>query len=263
MNPATSPATLSRVLTVGAAAVIGVSVIGFFVGTRPPAIPEPVGVALASAGIAAKAPTYRELRGDRSRWGAAQRTASAELSALAPRTPPEGTEMPKASDAELGQALALRAARRAYEGAPPTVPHPVTERGALACLACHERGVQVGALRAAPIPHAPFASCTQCHVTDAGPVEPSLALTLGMSEFVGLEAPRGGERAWEGAPPVLPHPTHMREQCSACHGPGGQQALRTSHPWRQSCTQCHAPGASYDQRPLARVEAVPAWEASR
>jgi cytochrome c-type protein NapB len=40
----------------------------------------------------------------------------------------------------------------------------------------------------------------------------------------------------------------MRQNCMACHGPGREQAIRTSHPERQNCLQCHAPNAVFDNR---------------
>jgi cytochrome c-type protein NapB len=55
---------------------------------------------------------------------------------------------------------------------------------------------------------------------------------------------------------VIPHPTHMRENCESCHGVAGPHGLRTPHAERQSCTQCHAPDAKLDRRP---TESFPPW----
>lgn len=155
-------------------------------------------------------------------------------------------------------ALLARAQRRAYDGAPPVIPHPVDPVSVLACNTCHEHGLAVGDVIAPRMPHAPYASCTQCHAPGAAS---ELAATtpggaparwspapepapLGQrNAFRGLEgAPR--ERVWPGAPPVIPHATWMRDDCLSCHGPLGHAPLRTSHPERASCTQCHAPRAS-------------------
>ncbi len=136
----------------------------------------------------------------------------------------------------------VRAARRAYDGAPPTIPHqPFGAR----CDACHnERGQSVPGVGFAPAsPHEGTAKtgattrCRQCHVlvTDDG--------LFVASEFVGLgQDLRAGARATPGAPPTIPHRILMRENCVACHaGPGAREEIRTSHPERWRCRQCHVP----------------------
>ncbi len=151
------------------------------------------------------------------------------------------------------RALEDRTLLRAFAGAPPVIPHPTSESGASACLACHGDGAQLGSLVAPRIPHAPYASCTQCHVTGVGPFgaeDPRRAATYA-SRFEPLDAPRAGTRAWPGAPPTIPHATLLRSECLACHGPGGRAGLRSSHPERASCLQCHATDAERDQRAAA------------
>lgn len=133
-----------------------------------------------------------------------------------------------------------RAGRRAYDGAPPVVPH-----GAMGmdCIACHnERGMHVdGVGFAPPSPHeataglSSISNCEQCHVqklTDE---------VFVASAFVGMPQDlRSGSRAYEGAPPVMPHGVLMRENCAACHsGPAAREEIRTSHPERANCLQCH------------------------
>ena len=167
--------------------------------------------------------------------------------------------------AEREQALARRASRRAYDGAPPTVPHAIDQLDVPACLRCHERGARIATLVAPRMSHAVMSSCVQCHVvsedpraTDPGAPASAIAATgpalpplvVADSAFVGLPAPRGGERAWPGAPPTIPHTTWMRERCDSCHGVWGAQGVKSTHPWRASCTQCHAPAAALDQRPV-------------
>lgn len=130
----------------------------------------------------------------------------------------------------------LRAARRAYEGAPPVIPHP--QMGS-PCIACHTgQAIEVKEMGVAPaMPHrlttglGPASNCRQCHVfgegvTRDGPVSPV----------------RRGERAHPGAPPMIPHPLFMREDCAACHtGPAARAEIRCTHPERARCTQCHLP----------------------
>ncbi len=149
-------------------------------------------------------------------------------------------------------ALARRASRRAYDGAPPGIPHAIDQLGVPACLACHGEGLVIAELTAPVMSHPRRDSCVQCHVVIGDPRPGATTPPLPPSTFVGLAAPRGGERAWVGAPPTIPHGTWMRERCESCHGALGALGMRTSHPWRAACTQCHAPSAVLDQR-------APAW----
>tara|TARA_R110002126_G_scaffold27665_18_gene92880 strand:- start:1338 stop:1682 length:345 start_codon:yes stop_codon:yes gene_type:complete len=97
---------------------------------------------------------------------------------------------------------------------------------------------------APPSPHAltgglsDGSRCNQCHVfreTDELFVS---------SSFEGWR-PDGlhGKRAHENAPPVMPHPLQLRENCLACHsGPAAREEIRTTHPERSNCKQCHVQG---------------------
>jgi cytochrome c-type protein NapB len=159
---------------------------------------------------------------------------------------------PVSPEAKLA-ALHARAHSRAFDGAPPTVPHPIAQDSSAACLACHGRGLQVKDRFASKISHPTYGgSCTQCHVATAGAFTAAEAATLGAplaeNSFQGREAPPNAPRAWPGAPPVIPHATLVRSDCMSCHGPNGLFALRTPHPDRQSCTQCHVSAAASDQR---------------
>lgn len=153
--------------------------------------------------------------------------------------------------------LSERAKRRAYNGAPPTIPHRIEPLDVFSCTACHgPEGMSVGDVIARPMPHEPYANCTQCHVpqrSQIGDEQPWLA-----NSFAGLAAPTQGSRAWTGAPPTIPHATKMRSNCLACHGPLGASGMQSSHPWRSSCLQCHAPSAPLDQVPGAEL-AEPFW----
>lgn len=161
------------------------------------------------------------------------------------------------TEAERTAALEERAARRAYDGAPPVVPHPVAQDSAASCLACHGPGLMVKDKVASKISHASYTSCTQCHVPSVGPgipvQETALLARLTENEFQGVNAPLKGERAWPKAPPTVPHGTLMRSDCMSCHGPQGLYGLRTPHPDRQSCVQCHVPSAEMDQRQFMPV----------
>jgi nitrate reductase (cytochrome), electron transfer subunit len=152
------------------------------------------------------------------------------------------------------EAIAQRRSRRAYDGAPPVVPHPIPQDSTAACLACHGNGMAIKDRVASKISHAHFGSCTQCHVpAQTGPRitdDPNLLAALTDNVFSGAVAPSHGERAWAGAPPTIPHSTLLRSDCQSCHGPTGLYGLRTPHPDRQNCVQCHAPSATLDQRTL-------------
>jgi cytochrome c-type protein NapB len=138
-----------------------------------------------------------------------------------------------------------RALGRAYDGAPPTIPH---DAAIGACVTCHDAdGAAIDGIGVAPAsPHGEAAAagamrrCRQCHVPVAG-----RALVVA-SRFTGLaQGPWKGGRAAPGAPPTIPHTLQLRGECLTCHaGPGARVEIRTSHPERTRCRQCHVPDAS-------------------
>lgn len=139
-----------------------------------------------------------------------------------------------------------RAALRAYEGAPPVIPHPIADLNIQTCRACHAEGLRAGDKVAKMVSHTFLTNCTQCHVESAGPLlgsEPAPP-----NSFAGLRpSGYGGTRAWAGAPPVMPHTTFMRTNCVSCHGEHGYDGWRPDHLSRTNCVQCHAPAAAFDQ----------------
>lgn len=143
-------------------------------------------------------------------------------------------------------ALITRASTRAYEGAPPLIPHPIDQTSTASCVACHTNGKSVGAVTAPKMSHPLYANCTQCHVESNSSFSPNANL-LTDNSFQPLRSPGPGSRAWPGAPPTMPHKTWMRQDCSSCHGPLAQKGLQTTHPWRANCTQCHVPDATLEQ----------------
>ncbi|MCK6503551.1 nitrate reductase cytochrome c-type subunit [Myxococcota bacterium] len=257
--PTSQPATQSQSLHIGFAVVLGVALIGFLVGTgRPPLSTGPLAAshgATEDAQTHPTAPTYRALRDAPWRDGAAWATDTAGLRGPSVLDPVDVEGLDKLP------ALADRSARRAYDGAPPTIPHAVRQDSAAECLACHDEGLRLRGRIASPVSHEAFTSCTQCHVVSQAPM-PGAPLppdaAFGPNGFVGMASPAQGARAWSIAPPVIPHRTLMRERCMSCHGPNGRDALRSSHPDRQSCEQCHAPAADLDMRPgLAALPSTP------
>jgi len=153
------------------------------------------------------------------------------------------------SDAERRNAVERRAERRAFDGAPPVIPHPVDAISSANCRVCHATGLVIREVTAPRMSHPEMGNCTQCHVPQQG-----LALRAEeanesrgfVNEFVGRASSGRGTRAWPGAPPTVPHSFWMRQDCTSCHGPTGLPGLRTSHAERQLCTQCHVPEGGFD-----------------
>ena len=147
-------------------------------------------------------------------------------------------------DGAVKSTASVRAERRAYDGAPPTVPH---ENFGASCTGCHDgRGQSVSGVGFAPAsPHdntskaSATVRCRQCHV-----FQTTNDLFVA-SEYEGIPQDlAAGDRATAGAPPRIPHRILMRENCVACHdGPGAREEARTTHPERTRCRQCHVPVA--------------------
>jgi len=142
-------------------------------------------------------------------------------------------------------ALRQRAQNRAFNGAPPTIPHPIDQRSDAACIACHGNGVKTTSLRIPRMSHVFLRNCMQCHVERTA--DHMTAIVFRENQFQGLAAPTEGPRAFPAAPPQMPHSTWMRSDCMSCHGHTGLHGIRTTHPWRNNCQQCHAPSAARDQ----------------
>lgn len=231
------PTRLRRFIPLLAVVAISVAGVGYLVGLREPVRldrPPPPEVALAS-GHVPHAVTYSELPahplGPNANW----RPSLADLKFDRP-----GVFDPVVRSDELKQiALKDRAKNRAYDGAPPTIPHPVSVQSAAGCLACHGEGIKVGDRVASKMSHQMMSNCTQCHVEQTA--------TPADTAFAGLFRSGPGERAGPGAPPTIPHHTWMRQDCTSCHGLVTRPGTRTTHPWLTNCTQCHAPGAALDQ----------------
>jgi nitrate reductase cytochrome c-type subunit len=143
---------------------------------------------------------------------------------------------------------------RSFWGAPPPMPHTFTgDRDGKYCLTCHARETRIEKRQQAiaPVPHAEFSQCQQCHVNGSDKSVEVFRETL----FVGLDFPGKGTRAHDYAPPTIPHKTFMRDNCLSCHGPAGKQKIESPHPYRSQCQQCHVSDATnnYD-RPVPWAE---------
>jgi cytochrome c-type protein NapB len=129
---------------------------------------------------------------------------------------------------------------RAFYGAPPYIPHPVSEKktmGGKECLKCHQNGGFVAKFNAyTPItPHPNFVNCKQCHVSKE---TNSLFKGTNATKF---DVPKiGVNNALLGSPPTIPHQLQLRENCLSCHaGPTAPKEIRVTHPERVNCRQCH------------------------
>lgn len=245
-----------KVITLACLTLIAVALGGLLVGFgqpapgwKAPATPRPempAGVLPAVSYLAMDG----KARGPNRVW-------SAELATLVSRQP--GLMDPVHVDPELrAAAIARRASRRAFSGAPPVIPHPVDANDVTSCYQCHGEGKVIDSVIAPKISHPRYTNCTQCHApVMAGAPGKSDALVVENS-FKGVITSGKGTRAYLGAPPTVPHPTLMRENCMACHGLLGTTGLRTPHPWRVNCLQCHTPDAALEQQ-KAGDQTPPPW----
>jgi nitrate reductase (cytochrome), electron transfer subunit len=256
-----------RSLHIFLAVIVGLAIIGFFAGTR-----EHTYKALTLVGFKSQERPGHEVPPARSYSELKQRpweTNAHWQHELTRRTESQrGQHTDESSEGQIvrtpedhARALEERSASRAYAGAPPTIPHPVRQTGAVECMACHGEGLRIDGKLAPAMSHPYMTNCTQCHVVSEGPgpfSERFAELIPSDNAFDGIKRHAPGWIAHDGAPPLIPHPTHMRENCSSCHGEVARPGLRTTHPWRQNCVQCHAPSADMDQRPASVL--APFWE---
>lgn len=263
--------------TIGAVVIASVAIVGYFIGLQSPGLQKaasPMGMASssisggeqpASQAAASHSTTATQTQPIDSRVipateylqlasiiRATENQKRTDLSSLVSNSALEPQSA--ASPEEKLAALAKRRENRAFNGAPPTVPHPIDQMSAQACLACHGDGWQASGLRASRMSHPFLAECTQCHV-ESQPTHQTASL-FRQSNFVGIPAPTQGSRAYPGAPPQIPHTTWMRDDCQSCHGPSGLLGLRATHPWRQACQQCHLPTSTSEQ---IKIHPVPGF----
>lgn len=244
-----------RLVLVISAAATATALGGFFSGLNERHAPARTRPSFVSRAVEGRAPTYAQ---ERERRHPNRLRHETNLAAMTAQRPGVLDPVPPTDDARRADALARRALRRAYDGAPPTVPHPVDQGAFPACLNCHRSGMDVAGRVAPAMPHGDLGSCLQCHVVSERPMagEPVGGGPPADNSFEGLRPPLRGERAWLIAPPTIPHSTVMRGRCESCHGVLSQ-GIRSTHPWRESCAQCHAPSAELDQRPQATAAVVP------
>ncbi len=224
-----------RVLGVAVAMALGVFGAGFLMASQSwPGAPS-------GSGVAAVPSDGGAWHLERSR--ATTRSMRNDLEVLVAGRSKRSKAEPASNEREA--AIKARAERRAYDGAPPTIPHEIDQMSTEDCFDCHESGEEVDDVIAPIMPHAYYTNCTQCHISTA-PRE-GVAVPEVENGFRGVMSSGPGDRAWKGAPPTVPHAIDMRIHCLACHGPKGKPGLRTPHPDRPNCVQCHIPTQHWAQ----------------
>ncbi len=147
-----------RLYHIAGAALLSCAVVGFLTGTERANDPPTSRAARPEAAAVTTAPGYLDLRTTR-RGPNAVMYANA-IATFEARVPSPDAEAPPPLDEE-------RRARRAYDGAPPVIPHAVKQDRPPDCLGCHEHGVIIAGRRAPAMIHPRRESCNQCHAIGA------------------------------------------------------------------------------------------------
>lgn len=241
------PVPIRRNFTIFGAVAVGVGLVGFLIGISEPV--EPVSrmtVERPHVPTTVRfAPSYYVIE------ATANFDWKSDFSMLKQNSP--GLFDPVHRTAEMkNDALIDRLRTRAFDGAPPVVPHPIQQQTYSNCLVCHAEGMKLGDRIASKVSHPHYASCTQCHVeavTDFPFAESFIAQEIPDNKFEGKLRAGAGDRLSPGAPPTIPHTMQMRSDCMSCHGLVARPGLRTTHPWLKNCVQCHASSAAQDWHP--------------
>jgi len=149
-----------------------------------------------------------------------------------------------------------RAKIRAYEGAPPVIPHTIVKGETKYCLSCHEKGIVfekdaelmgVKSAVAKITPHPTWVNCFQCHVPqqDVKVFHKNTFKTFRLAHVANPE--KTGE---EPAPPMMPHQMENRESCTVCHfSKTADPSITPKHGMREGCEFCHQPPESLNIYP--------------
>lgn len=240
-----------------ATVLLGVALVGYFTGSSVEHVPHRSEGATAARQTEnlIRVPSYSDMRNGRRGHNGSRHAAN--FAAMYQDRPGLLGEVPSRNEEHVTAALRARATIRAYDGAPPQIPHQVDPKGTLDCAGCHQNGLRIQTQRAAAMSHSFLSNCLQCHASAQSPV-PLSTLAAGPptdNHFTGLVADNRGPRAWDGAPPTIPHTTHMRENCASCHGTLAE-GTRSTHPWRVQCVQCHVSQVDREQRPAVGPDAL-------
>ena len=128
----------------------------------------------------------------------------------------------------------VRASLRAYDGAPPVIPHEVATNLYRRCLYCHKTGKNLGDDTAKATPHPEMKNCLQCHVEQ---ITDDLFMKNDFEPFRIRGSLPGKNPA---GPPRITHRLQLRENCEACHlSESAPEAIKPRHGARPHCVQCH------------------------
>ena len=243
-----SPVNVARSMTIFGAIAVGIGLVGFLVGIAEPVVPTRASHRVPSLSTESThlTPTYREINstvvGPNQSW-------TSSFASLKQTRPDLFDPVVRTADMK-DSSLRDRLRTRAFDGAPPVVPHRVEHQSAQSCLVCHRDGMQLGNQIATKISHPHYAYCLGCHVEQAGSLPIAVNLEAPANLFAGVLRAGPGIRAMPGAPPSIPHTTHLRSDCMSCHGLIARPGLRTTHPWLTNCVQCHASPAETERIPF-------------
>ena len=146
-----------------------------------------------------------------------------------------------------------RAQIRAYEGAPPVIPHSILKSAKLNCLACHLKGAVyepdseiLGKKNAVAkiTPHPTWENCLQCHVVqeNAPLFHKNNFKTYHLAYTMKTTAMEG-----ENPPPGMPHQMQNRENCRVCHlSKTANNVIVPKHKITGECEVCHQLPESMD-----------------
>jgi len=273
-SPENENTTVSHggILTIVLIAVVIVSVSGLFMGMRQnshneetrqsPWMPGPEAQP-SEQKVFPVAPKYADIPHTKWKANKSWHNSLADL----PHAKANYTEQKPLTPEERQKILAKRASLRAYDGAPPMIPHAINFQDVDSCSACHapDSDVLIAGRRPPVMSHPMMTNCIQCHAPNDGLKMLQHSGTVGLvvdSSFSGNARMGRGTRAYDGAPPTIPHRVSMRQNCMACHGPGMADAITTPHPMRQNCMQCHAQDADFDNREMLAEPLAP-WEKTK
>ncbi len=235
------PPNLRRFVPIIGSIIAGLALVGYIMGIRElPPVDRGFNASKSDQGHFPEAVTYGKLHSTPLWNNPLSKQTIKELKFAKPDLFEKVTK----TDEMILASVQDRTRNRAYEGAPPTVPHPIDQFSSAACLACHQDGIKVGERVASRMSHQQLSNCTQCHVSSASYV--SAEQTADLSTFVGIRRSGAGERASAGAPPIIPHHLWMRENCLPCHGTLSRDGIRSTHHWLTNCQQCHAANSTRD-----------------
>ena len=187
-----------------------------------------------------EAPLYKDIPS--AEWKA-NKDWKNELSKL-PKEPIDRSPREALDKEALAHILIARINRRAYDGAPPTIPHAINYRDVRSCSVCHSQdsNVLVAGQRAPAMSHPYLANCTQCHAPSEGL---AFAVRSGTTGLVVENAFHGTKRSGKRHPGLPRSASHGAASCLdegkiACHAMDRGCLMPLSHLTRRDRIVCSA-----------------------